>query len=107
MSPEITLRPVTELDLKSRERLFLRKVEEELGQSGLSREHLESLGRMQFNAQWMQYTAAYPGADFDLILADGEMIGWFYVDRSQSTFTLIDILIDFFNIIIRFSFYIN
>lgn len=93
MSLEITLRPASKSDLEFRERLFLHKVEEELGPGGLPREQMASLGRMQFNAQLMQYTAAYPEADFDLVLADGEMMGWFYVDRSQSTFTLIDILI--------------
>ena len=60
-------------------------------QAGLEPPLLATLLAQQFRAQREQYRAGFPGADFDLVLADGEPIGYLYACRRPGAFALIDV----------------
>lgn len=47
--------------------------------------------RLQFQAQLTQYTAAYPAANYDLILEEGTPAGRLYVDRGKAGYRILDI----------------
>ena len=47
--------------------------------------------RLQFQAQLAQYTAAYPAANYDLILAEGTPAGRLYVNRGEAEYRVLDI----------------
>lgn len=46
---------------------------------------------MQFNAQQSQYCTQYPDADFDVVMRDGEPVGYMYALRGPDAYVLIDI----------------
>jgi len=47
--------------------------------------------RSQFQTQQDQYRSQYPDARFDVIVADGEVIGNFYVAAGNDEFRLLDV----------------
>ena len=51
----------------------------------------EAFLRFQFQTQHDQYRSRYPGARFDVVVADGEDIGRLYVAPTGDDFRLVDI----------------
>lgn len=51
----------------------------------------EAFLRMQFYAQHQFYTQNYPGADFQVILMEGQPIGRLYIHRRENEIRIIDI----------------
>lgn len=56
-------------------------------------EQIAAFLRMQFQAQSRFYVENYPGAEFQLILLDGQPVGRLYVHRRQDEIRIIDITI--------------
>jgi ribosomal protein S18 acetylase RimI-like enzyme len=65
--------------------------QEELETMGWPAAMREAFVRMQFNAQQQGYRAAFPRADFSIILSDGQPIGRLIVNRAENEFLLVDI----------------
>ena len=65
--------------------------QEELAQTGWSEAQKETFLRQQFEAQSRYYWEYYPGASFDVILADRHPIGRFYVARWPEEIRIVDI----------------
>lgn len=59
--------------------------------TGWTVEEIQRFLRMQFELQHEQYQANYPGARFDVILADGVPAGRLYVHQRPSEIRIIDI----------------
>ena len=64
---------------------------EELAQVSWSEEQREAFLRQQFVAQDKHYRANYPGAEFQIIQADGEAAGRLYVHRRENEIRIMDI----------------
>ena len=58
---------------------------------GLGEAQVTPLLRMQYEAQWRDWRARYPGARFDLVLEGDVAVGRLYVDRSPEAIVLIEI----------------
>ena len=65
--------------------------EEELARVDWNAAQKESFLRMQFEAQSKSYAENYPGAEFQMILLDGEPVGRLYVDRRADEIRIVDI----------------
>jgi ribosomal protein S18 acetylase RimI-like enzyme len=91
--PNVTLRPITELDLEFLFRLYASTREEELALVSWTPEQKEAFVRQQFGAQHAHWTEHYPGASFDVIEHAGEPIGRLYVDRWEREIRIVDIAI--------------
>jgi ribosomal protein S18 acetylase RimI-like enzyme len=90
-SPAVTFRPIQPEDQEFLCRLYASTRREELAPVPWSEEQKAVFLRMQFEAQHRHYQQHYPGARFDLVLADGEPIGRLYVEEWPSQIRLIDI----------------
>lgn len=51
----------------------------------------ESFLRMQFNSQYQFYTEHYPGAQYQVILLDGQPAGRLYIHRREMEIRIMDI----------------
>jgi ribosomal protein S18 acetylase RimI-like enzyme len=76
--------------------LFLLEVyagtrQEELDAMGWTGAMREAFVRMQFNAQQRGYRAAFPRAQFAIILSGGQAVGRIVVNRAESEIVLVDI----------------
>lgn len=90
---DVSLRPIRDED---REFLFLVYAgtrEEELAPVPWTPEQKEAFLRMQFDAQHAYYQEHYAGADFDVVLADGEPVGRLYLARWTREHRIVDIAI--------------
>lgn len=64
---------------------------EELAQVGWTDTQRESFLRMQFDAQRRCYEGDYPGAEFQIILVDGQPAGRLYVQRLEQEIRIMDL----------------
>jgi GNAT superfamily N-acetyltransferase len=88
-----TLRPEEPGD-----RLFLLKLyastrQEELDAAGWPETTRMAFVEMQFNAQRAGYRAAFPRAEFAIILSRGQPVGRIVVNRAEDEFRLVDIVV--------------
>jgi len=65
--------------------------QEELEALGWPAAMRESFVRLQFNAQQQGYRAAFPRAQFAIILAAGQAVGRIVLDRAENEFLLVEI----------------
>ena|SRR5436309_916958 len=72
-------------------RLYASTRQQEFAPLGWPPAQLEVFLRMQFNNQQNWYTTAYPDAQHQVILCDGQPIGRILVDRTPEFFLLVDI----------------
>lgn len=64
---------------------------EELALVDWTEEQKAAFLRMQFEAQSRFYVENYPGAKFQLILLDGQLVGRLYIHRRQEEIRIMDI----------------
>ncbi|MBO1316969.1 GNAT family N-acetyltransferase [Acanthopleuribacter pedis] len=81
--PRIQLRPWQEHDLPLLKEVFISTRWDEFIGAGMPEEQLRPLMDQQFHAQHTHYHKAWPEADYDIILIDGEPAGRLYVDRDR------------------------
>ncbi|HEV7927059.1 MAG TPA: GNAT family N-acetyltransferase [Verrucomicrobiae bacterium] len=65
--------------------------QEELDATGWPAAVRETFVRMQFNAQQQGYRAAFPRAEFAIILLRDQAVGRIVIDRAENEFRLVDI----------------
>ena len=86
-----TLRPVTEHDGEFLFAVYASTRVEELAQVGWTDAQKEDFLRQQFDAQRRCYEGDYPGAEFKVILADGQPAGRLYVHRREREIRIMDL----------------
>ncbi|MBA2691312.1 MAG: GNAT family N-acetyltransferase [Rubrobacter sp.] len=90
-TPNITLRPAETSDEEFLFRVYASTREEELSVVAWSEAQKETFLRSQFDAQSRHYREHYPGAEFDVIVADGSSAGRLYVARWKNEIRIMDI----------------
>jgi len=65
--------------------------QEELAQVDWNEPQKQTFLEMQFRAQSRYYESEYPGAEFQIILSDGQPAGRLYVHRRQDEIRIMDI----------------
>jgi len=88
---KVELRPRNEADAVFLFSVYASTRAEELAQTGWDAAQKESFLRMQFEAQRRCYDNDYPGAEFLIILVDGEAAGRLYVHRRETEIRVVDI----------------
>jgi ribosomal protein S18 acetylase RimI-like enzyme len=87
----VTLRPVAPEDEEFLLRVYASTREDEMAQVPWSEEQKDAFVRQQSAAQRREYDAHYPGAEYDVILLDGEPAGRVWVGRDDEEIHLLDI----------------
>ncbi|MGH9361299.1 MAG: GNAT family N-acetyltransferase [Thermoanaerobaculia bacterium] len=88
----LSLRPVREDDRELLYRVYAGTREEELALvTDWTEEAKERFLRQQFTAQDAYYRENYPGAEWSVVLRDGEPVGRLYVHRRPAEIRLMDI----------------
>lgn len=87
----VTLRPVCPGDEGHLFAIYASTRAEELAQVGWDDARKEAFLRMQFDAQRKCYEDDYPGAEFRLILASGQVAGRLYVHRRDREIRVMDL----------------
>ena len=64
---------------------------EEMARVDWTAEQQETFLRMQFRAQSQFYTENYPGAEFQVIMLNGQLIGRLYVHKRENEVRIMDI----------------
>jgi ribosomal protein S18 acetylase RimI-like enzyme len=91
-NPEtLQLRPVKATDAEFLFCVYASTREEELAQVNWDAAQRENFLRSQFAAQTQHYTTQYPGAEFQVVLADGEPAGRLYMHRRPEEIRVMDI----------------
>src|SRR5512147_3216332 len=90
-APRATLRPVRDNDAELLFAIYASTRAEELAQVGWDDAQKERFLRMQFEAQRRSYASGYPGAEFQIILADGQPAGRLFVHRREREIRVMDI----------------
>jgi ribosomal protein S18 acetylase RimI-like enzyme len=91
MNRVVTLRPITAKDRDFLYRVYASTREDELAPLGWDAAQKESFLEMQFAAQHEFYQEQFPGAEFQIILLDGESVGRLYVDRQEDEIRILDV----------------
>lgn len=91
MNDHITLRPIRDGDEEFLYRVYASTREPELALVDWSVAQRTAFLQMQFAAQHQYYQEYYPGAVFQLILADDQPIGRLYLVRWPTEIRIIDI----------------
>jgi len=86
-----TLRPATTADRDLLYRIYASTREDEIALTDWTEDQVTAFLTQQFTAQDTHYREHYPGAEFDLILLDGEPIGRLYVHRRPAEIRIMDI----------------
>jgi ribosomal protein S18 acetylase RimI-like enzyme len=89
----VVLRPVNDNDEGFLLQIYASTREEEVAAWGWPASQRDAFLQMQFRAQQNSYRAAYPAADYSLILADGVTVGRLIVSRQPEQILLVDISI--------------
>jgi RimJ/RimL family protein N-acetyltransferase len=89
--PAITFRPIRPGDAEFLYRLYASTRQEELRPVPWTDAQKAAFLRQQFHAQHVFYQEQYPGARFEVILLDGDLIGRLYVDRRDDEIRIVDI----------------
>jgi ribosomal protein S18 acetylase RimI-like enzyme len=87
----LQLRPVRATDEEFLFRVYASTREEELAQVNWDVAQREHFLRSQFVAQTQHYTTQYPGAEFLVVIADGQPAGRLYVHRRPAEIRVMDI----------------
>jgi len=87
----VTLRQAGEADREFLFQVYSSTRAEELAQVGWDEQQRQSFLEMQFRAQARYYESEYPGAQFQIILADGQPAGRLYVHRRENEIRIMDI----------------
>jgi ribosomal protein S18 acetylase RimI-like enzyme len=87
----IELRAVSPQDAEFLYAVYAASREDELAPVPWTPQQKELFLRQQFHAQDTHYRQHFPDARFDVIVADGEPIGRFYVERKSEEIHVIDI----------------
>ena len=87
----LTLRPIRPEDQSFLYEVYASTRLEELAPLGWSADQQAAFLAQQFNAQHQYYQANFAGADFQVILVNGQPAGRLYVDRRVNEIGLIDI----------------
>ena len=87
----VSLRPLGEDDDAFARRVFAATRGDGFRHAGLPAVDLENLIELQRRAQLSQYHARFPDADVDVVIADGEPVGYWQIHRGVDRFTLIDV----------------
>lgn len=87
----ITLRPILPGDEEFLFSVYASTRAEELELLGWSAALKQEFLQMQFRAQAKSYQENYPGAEFRVILLDGQPVGRLYVQRIRTEIHVIDI----------------
>jgi ribosomal protein S18 acetylase RimI-like enzyme len=90
-APAISLRPVTAGDAAHLFAVYASTRVEELAQVDWTTAQKEAFLRMQFDAQRIHYEGNYPGAVFQVIVADARPAGRLYVHRRERELRIMDI----------------
>ncbi len=93
MTEPATLRPVTPQDAEFLYRVYASTRQEELARVPWTAEQKAAFLRMQFDAQHKHYTENYSGAQYLIILCEGEPAGRLYVARWEKEIRIMDIAI--------------
>jgi ribosomal protein S18 acetylase RimI-like enzyme len=88
---EIGRRPATDADREFLCTVYAETRREELAITGWEVGQKEAFLRMQFALQDSHYREHYPGASFEVILADGVPAGRLYLHRSSGEIRIMDI----------------
>ena len=91
MSERVSLRPVTSEDEGFLRLVYAEGRREELAQVAWPEGALEAFVGQQFAAQSLHYAGNYPGAEFQVVLLDGEPVGRLYVHRGGSDIRIMEI----------------
>jgi ribosomal protein S18 acetylase RimI-like enzyme len=92
LAKSVTLRPITPEDKEFLHRVYRSTREDELAMVvDWTAEQKDAFVRQQFEAQHTWYHEHYVGADFQVILVDGEPAGRLYVHRREKEIRLMDI----------------
>jgi ribosomal protein S18 acetylase RimI-like enzyme len=87
----LTLRPIRSDDQPFLYKVYASTRLEELAPLRWSAEQQAAFLTQQFNAQHQYYQANYTGADFQIILVNGQQGGRLYVDRGADEIRIVDI----------------
>jgi ribosomal protein S18 acetylase RimI-like enzyme len=87
----LQLRPVSATDEEFLFRVYASTRADELAQVNWDAAQREQFLRKQFAAQTQHYTTQYPGAEFRVVLADGQPAGRLYVHRRREEIRVMDI----------------
>lgn len=87
----LALRPIGPEDQPFLYQIYASTRMEELASLGWSAAQQAAFLTQQFSAQHQYYQANYVGADFQIILVNGQQVGRLYVDRGAEEIRLIDI----------------
>lgn len=89
--PALSFRPSSPAEAEFLYRVYASTRLEELEITGWSDAEKEAFLRQQFHFQDVHYRKHHPTTAFDLILADGELIGRLYVERTPDRLAILDI----------------
>ncbi len=89
----ITLRPIEPTDSDFLYRVYAGTRAAELELVDWDAAQKEAFVQMQFAAQHRHYQEHYPGAEFSLILRDGQPVGRLYVARWEREIRIVDIAV--------------
>lgn len=87
----ISLRPALPGDDEFLFSLYASTRMQEMALAAWSAAQKQAFLHMQFRAQGSSYMEHYPGAEFQLILLDGQAVGRFYVYRTPNEIQVLDI----------------
>jgi ribosomal protein S18 acetylase RimI-like enzyme len=87
----IALRPEGSADEPFLLEVYASTRQEELEVMGWSAAMRQAFVRMQFKAQQLGYRAAFPCAEFAIIMSGGQAVGRIIVNRADNEFRLVDI----------------
>jgi ribosomal protein S18 acetylase RimI-like enzyme len=88
---QLTTRPAIPDDKGFFFQLYAGTREQELAAFGWSDQQKQAFLQMQFNAQQRWYEAAYPQAEWRIVMLEGKPVGRTIVERGQAGATLVDI----------------
>lgn len=89
----VGLRPVDASDEAFLFEVYASTRQEELAKVVWNEAQRESFLRMQFKAQSHHYAAEYPGAEFHVVLVEGQPAGRLYVHRRPKEIRVMDIVL--------------
>jgi len=91
MIATVSFRPITDEDQPLLERIYASTREDELRMVPWSEAEKEAFLRQQFHAQHTFYQERFAGAEYLIVLVEGEPAGRLYVDRREDEIRIIDI----------------
>src|SRR4051812_49075557 len=89
--PQVALRPVLPGDSEFLFLLYSTTRQEELEATGWDARQRAAFLQMQFQAQQSAYRSMFPDAQFQIILRQGERVGWMVIHRSPTELRVVDL----------------